>query len=323
MSNDKLAQALREVLATLKRENERAEGPITDTIWRGPAETLFDFIENTLGAHEAEEQADRGAFIEGYEAAQRDAEQCDLPPLGWRCTRKAGHEGPCAAVEATEDVELVAKGMARLREAEKQAGPVALGYMNAGHLHEMQQGRLPYGYVYAEEGPGAHVAVFLAPPSESAQAEQAGPVAVQSPAPAHAALTEDALTDLIAENMTAVYHCTRVWYAWHVGTMSQDDFEPYADSDSPRELAAVILAAIAATQCAAVAHGTPPSPLAEQDKVDAELDARRYRLLRDFDSADTELAICRWSEHGWCGEWVIEHDPDTEVDKAIAKREAR
>ena len=53
-----------------------------------------------------------------------------------------------------------------------------------------------------------------------------------------------------------------------------------------------------------------------------ELDARRYRLLRDFDSADTELAICRWSEHGWCGEWVIEHDPDTEVDKALAKREA-
>lgn len=54
-----------------------------------------------------------------------------------------------------------------------------------------------------------------------------------------------------------------------------------------------------------------------------ELDARRYRLLRDFDSADTELAICRWSEHGWCGEWVIEHDPDTEVDKALAKREAQ
>ena len=57
--------------------------------------------------------------------------------------------------------------LSNANEAEKQAGPVALGYMNAGHLHEMQQGRLPYGYVYAEEGPGAHVAVFLAPPSES------------------------------------------------------------------------------------------------------------------------------------------------------------
>ena len=56
--------------------------------------------------------------------------------------------------------------------------------------------------------------------------------------------TEDALTDLIAENMTGVYHCTRVWSAWGVGTMSKDDFDPYADSESPRELAQTILAAI-------------------------------------------------------------------------------
>lgn len=56
-TTERLAQALREVLATLKRENERAEGPIKDTIWHGPAETLFDFIENTLGAHEAGKQA--------------------------------------------------------------------------------------------------------------------------------------------------------------------------------------------------------------------------------------------------------------------------
>ena len=23
---------------------------------------------------------------------------CTKPPTGWRCTREAGHEGPCAAV---------------------------------------------------------------------------------------------------------------------------------------------------------------------------------------------------------------------------------
>jgi hypothetical protein len=61
-------------------------------------------------------------------------------------------------------------------------------------------------------------------------------------------LTEDALTELIAENMHSVYHCTRVWEAWHVGTMSQDDFESYADSASPRELAGAILEAIASQQ---------------------------------------------------------------------------
>jgi hypothetical protein len=30
--------------------------------------------------------------------------ECDIPPLGWRCTRAKGHTGPCAAVECQEDV---------------------------------------------------------------------------------------------------------------------------------------------------------------------------------------------------------------------------
>lgn len=33
-----------------------------------------------------------------------EAAECDLPVLGWRCTRAAGHEGPCAAVEDTRTV---------------------------------------------------------------------------------------------------------------------------------------------------------------------------------------------------------------------------
>jgi hypothetical protein len=39
-----------------------------------------------------------------------------------------------------------------------------LGFMNAGHVHEMQQGRLPYGYVYPNGGAGAGVAVYTTPP---------------------------------------------------------------------------------------------------------------------------------------------------------------
>jgi hypothetical protein len=58
----------------------------------------------------------RDAFIAGYAAAEADAKVCQVPPLGWRCTRDAGHDGPCAAVEAPEDVEFVERGMARLRE---------------------------------------------------------------------------------------------------------------------------------------------------------------------------------------------------------------
>lgn len=77
------------------------------------------------------QQSDRDAFMAGYEAAQADAKVCDLPPLGWRCTRTAGHEGPCAAVEAPEDADLVAKGMERLREAPAQA--------QQSMTHELQQ----------------------------------------------------------------------------------------------------------------------------------------------------------------------------------------
>jgi hypothetical protein len=52
---------------------------------------------------------------------------CDVPPLGWRCTRAKGHEGPCAAVECPEDIEFVAKGMERLRDSgdlRGMAGPL-------------------------------------------------------------------------------------------------------------------------------------------------------------------------------------------------------
>ena len=42
---------------------------------------------------------------------------CQIPPLGWRCTRTAGNEGPCATVECPEDLAFVAAGMQRLRDA--------------------------------------------------------------------------------------------------------------------------------------------------------------------------------------------------------------
>lgn len=52
-----------------------------------------------------------------YWPAEDDADdQCDAPPIGWRCTRSKGHSGPCAAVACPEDVDLVERGMQRLRE---------------------------------------------------------------------------------------------------------------------------------------------------------------------------------------------------------------
>lgn len=52
-----------------------------------------------------------------WAAAQaQEGGECMVPPLGWRCTRGAGHDGPCAAVAYPDDVEIVERAMQRLRE---------------------------------------------------------------------------------------------------------------------------------------------------------------------------------------------------------------
>ena len=46
---------------------------------------------------------------------------CHNTPPGWRCTRGAGHEGPCAAVEEPEDLAFVARAMQRLKDVDDAA----------------------------------------------------------------------------------------------------------------------------------------------------------------------------------------------------------
>ena len=41
-----------------------------------------------------------------------------------------------------------------IQEALAQPAQEPLGYMNAGYVYEMQQGRLPYGFVYPKFGAG-------------------------------------------------------------------------------------------------------------------------------------------------------------------------
>ena len=71
------------------------------------------------------------------------------------------------------------------------------------------------------------------------------------------AIARDALIDAIAQGMHGTWHCTRVWEAWHVGTMSQDDFEPVDESETPTEIADAVLALLAA----------PPAAQATQQAV--------------------------------------------------------
>ena len=67
------------------------------------------------------------------------------------------------------------------------------------------------------------------------------------------AIDRDALIDAIAQGLHGTWHCTRVWEAWHVGTMSQDDFEPVDESETPTEIADAVLALLAAAPAQAAA----------------------------------------------------------------------
>ena len=52
------------------------------------------------------------------------------------------------------------------------------------------------------------------------------------PAPVSVLPSRDAMRDLIAETIGGdTYDCTRVWSAWGVGTMSEDDFVSFVDQD--------------------------------------------------------------------------------------------
>lgn len=62
-------------------------------------------------------------------AEQPDVETCEVPPLGWHCTRHAGHEGPCAAV-ANDDRELVSRAMKRLAEQPAEQEPFQPDWVN-------------------------------------------------------------------------------------------------------------------------------------------------------------------------------------------------
>lgn len=74
--------------------------------------------------------------------------------------------------------------------------------------------------------------------------EQATAAGVSSP------ISREALVDLIAEGLRGTYHCGRVWEAWSVGTMSEGDFSPVDESDTPGEIADAVLALLAAALAA-------------------------------------------------------------------------
>ena len=62
------------------------------------------------------------------------------------------------------------------------------------------------------------------------------------PKQAQAMDEREAIKQIIIEHLTGVYICNRVWEAWNVGTMDQDDFEPAQETELPDELADALMA---------------------------------------------------------------------------------
>lgn len=77
--------------------------------------------------------------------------------------------------------------------------------------------------------------------------------------------SKEVLVELICKHLGDAYFCTRVWSAWGVGAMGQDDFSPVADSDMPHDLADEIIAALRTTpDC--LTHPTCSVPKVERSE---------------------------------------------------------
>ena len=104
----------------------------------------------------------------------------------------------------------------------------------------------------------------------------------------NAALREK-LIDLIAEHLSGTYHCTRVWEAWNVGTMSQDDFEDVGESDTPAELADAILAPIGA-DALRVAAQAALTALENLHEIDTETECITIDVRDEIEALRAALA---------------------------------
>lgn len=82
-------------------------------------------------------------------------------------------------------------------------------------------------------------------------------------------LNKEGLIDILRQHLTSdIYFCTRVWAAWQVGTMSEDDFTPVNEDDEfIYELSTAILASLP----------SPPSvPLSNKEDIEKMAEAYEY-----------------------------------------------
>lgn len=129
-------------------------------------------------------------------------------------------------------------------------------------------------------------------------------------------ISRDALIEKITEGLRGTWHCGRVWDAWSIGTMSDEDFSPVDESDTPTELADAILGMLTAaplpplaTDCAGMLVVRRSGPV----------NRRLLSLLQD--------AVASFGPHleGGDDQWLIAAKAaiaDAELAAAVAEVEA-
>lgn len=64
-------------------------------------------------------------------------------------------------------------------------------------------------------------------------------------------LSREQIGDIVREHLRGLYYCGRVWEAWSVGTMSEDDFSPAEELETADEIADSLLAGMTQASWAA------------------------------------------------------------------------
>lgn len=112
--------------------------------------------------------------------------------------------------------------------------------------------------------------------------------------------TAEQIADIVREHLTAAYVCNRVWEAWYVGTMGQEDFVEASETDMADEIAAAIVERF----------GRPAMP------ADAE-DAERYRAMRKAATENDRTFLDAASEYGEKNFADYENPTEDEFDACV------
>jgi hypothetical protein len=113
------------------------------------------------------------------------------------------------------------------------------------------------------------------------------PLYTAPPAAQPAPVQPMALRDALADSLGCVYVCDRVWSAWGVGTMTQDDFYPAAESD---EVLDSLVEAVAKAIPPAAQPAPVPLTVAQKGAIHAATASMRFYEAVEFAIRKTEAA---------------------------------